>query len=572
MTTISPLRRLAIVVFLVLAAPLTAANEPLLGLVPEGAGFCLVIRDLRDHTAALRESPALAQLAVSPLGLRILAAPELKKLSVVSGQIQQTLGVDGERLRDDIFGDGVVLVYFPGPPNQPEKEQGLLLLRARDPKLLADVCARWDQTQKDSGAVKELSTREHAGAKYWRRVEDKGENFYYLNGPLLAVTSREPLLRRVIERDRRGDGDKPSELGTALTRLDGDGALAVQLINPRAFDAALQAKIAGTSGPSAVALKTWQSYWKAIDGLALSLSIARDGIELRLSISGRPADMPPGARRFLKSASQPSALWQRAPDATLLAVASRIDLAALAEIASDFLPAEGRKEVRGTLDRMAGAALGRDVVAEVLPRLGPDWGLCVLAPRAADRDPLPQGVWALSISNEDGKDDLGPALLGVLNTVAMLAVISNNNSQPAGERLTLKTVVQDGITVKFVTKSNNEPGPRPAFAIKDGYLVLATSPEALQRFTAGTTTTASNDVRLVHVGLRELRQYLKERRSALIGLAAAAQRVAPEEMERRLDNLHAGLDWLKQLDLIQRSETGRVTFLLRLQTERPMRK
>lgn len=562
---------LTVLAALALARPAWTAPEPLLNLVPDGAGFGVLVRNLRSHWADLRAAPLLEELAASPLGARLLAAPELKKVQAAEKRLQQHLGVDFARLRDDLFGDAVVLAFYPGPPGRPDQDHGLLLLRARDPQLLADLCSRLDKAQKESGELTELTEREHKGARYLRRVEAKGEQFYYRNGPLLAFTSREELLHRVIERDRRSPGDPSAPLAVQLGRLGTDEALAVQWLNPRAFDAALQAKIAAARGPEAAVLKTWDIYWKSLDGLALSLALPRAGVELRLALATRTDELPAAARRLLAEAAQPSALWERFPDTALVAVAGRLDLAALAALLGEFLPDDSRKEVRAALDRVAGAALGKDVLTEVLPRLGPDWGLCLVAPPAAEVDPLPLGVWALRVRAGDGGDDVGPALLGVLNTLATLAVVSHNGQAAPADRLALRTAMQDRVEVKYVGRTS-AVGPRPAFALKDGYLVLGTSPEAVRRFAAAAPPPPSDEVPLLRIGLRAWRQYLKERRPALAEYVAARQQVTTAEADQRLDGLASALAWTERLELVQRSSPGQVAWVLRLRTEKPLRK
>ena len=47
------------------------------------------------------------------------------------------------------YGDVVVFAYRPGPPGQPEREQGLALLRARDDALLARLIERINEFERD---------------------------------------------------------------------------------------------------------------------------------------------------------------------------------------------------------------------------------------------------------------------------------------------------------------------------------------------------------------------------------------------------------------------------------------
>src|ERR1700693_5917642 len=104
------------------------ARDELLRLVPDDVGFGLVLQDLRRHSQLFLGSPFMEEFRRSPLGLAIKNAPQTEKLAAVEKLFQTYLHVDGARLRDDIFGDAMILAYRPGPPGKPELEQGLILI------------------------------------------------------------------------------------------------------------------------------------------------------------------------------------------------------------------------------------------------------------------------------------------------------------------------------------------------------------------------------------------------------------------------------------------------------------
>src|SRR5262249_29729912 len=138
----------------------------------------------------------------------IRTAQETQKLLDVEMKLKTGLQLDWARLRDDIFGDAVVLAYRPGPPDKPNQDRDLLLIRARDAKLLADLFDRLNQAQKGSGDLVELEVRQYGGQKYYHRVERKEENYCWLHGPLLVLSTKEEMIRQAIDRDRQaGDGE-----------------------------------------------------------------------------------------------------------------------------------------------------------------------------------------------------------------------------------------------------------------------------------------------------------------------------------------------------------------------------
>src|SRR5712691_7819433 len=217
---------LVLVFFIVPVAVARAATpaDELLRLVPEDVGFCLVVQDLRTHSAAFLQSPFFRRL--SETGFGPAGAPELAKLADVEKEFKKHLNLDWARLRDDVFGDAVVFAYRPGPPGKPDAEQGLVLVRARDAKLLADLVERLNTLQKSSGDLKEVEEREHQGLKYVRRVEKKQESFYYLKGPVLACSSQEKTLRQAIELDQTASVNEEPPIARQMRLLGVERGLA----------------------------------------------------------------------------------------------------------------------------------------------------------------------------------------------------------------------------------------------------------------------------------------------------------------------------------------------------------
>src|SRR5207302_9740502 len=123
--------------------------------------------------------------------------PEAQQLGGLEELLKQHLGIDWPTLRDDIFGDAVVVAYRPAAPGRPDQEQGMIALRAAQPKRLADLVDRFNALQKQTGELKELETLKHQGATYHRRVHAKNTHYYHLRGPLLVVAGSEGMLREV---------------------------------------------------------------------------------------------------------------------------------------------------------------------------------------------------------------------------------------------------------------------------------------------------------------------------------------------------------------------------------------
>lgn len=572
---ISPLRTLLFTASLagLCAVPARAAGprDELLRLVPDDVALCTILQDLRGHSAALSGSPLAAEFRKSWLGIAVSGAPELTRLAEMEKHFKDATSVDWPQLRDEILGDCVVLAYRPGPPGKPEDEQGLLLIRARNGQLLANLIERLNAAQKKSGDLEKLEEREHDGVKYFRRVEKKQvPYFYWMQGAVLAVSPQEAMLQRAIAADKKAapaDKETPP-LARRLSRLGVDKAFLSLWLNPRAFDPELESRAGQAQAAEAAFLKTFLSNWKALDDVAL-YARPEEQLEFGLAVRARPAALSPGLRKFLAAAATPSELWKAFPDDALLAVAGRVDAPALLDTIAEFLPEDARKAFRDVLAR-GNVPFGR-VVKDVLPNLGPDVGFCITAPKTDDKTWLPRVVWALRIRPGSGDVPADQTLLDTINFFANKAVFDYNGKN--SDRLTLKTVTQDKVEVKyFVNEKRFPPGFQPAYAIKDSYLLMTDSPETIRSFKIGAGATAVEEVPLLRASLVTLRGYLKERREPLLDYLAEKNQIAREEAIRRLESLRMGLQFFDRVELTQRATADQFTLTLRIKTSQPLRK
>jgi hypothetical protein len=552
------------VCFVVTSPARAAPRDELLRLVPDDVAFCLVVQDLRGHARALGASPFAEAFRKSPFGAALKDSDEFKKLAGIDAELRKQVGLDAAGIADRLLGDVFVLAYRANPPGKTDQDQGLFLLRARDAGTLADFVERLNRVQKESGDLKAVEERSHSGATYFRREERKGDTFYYVHGPVLAYSSQEAMLRRAIERDR-DKGDAEPAVAKQLRQLGAERALAALWINPRAFDAEMAHNLEQAKGAEAVVQRAFLRYWKALDAAALTLALEKD-VRLTLTLRARTEDLPPAAKRLLAEAACPSEVWDRFPPDALFAVAGRIDPVALLETLGDFQTKEARDALSGALERAFGATSSKDFVREVLPALGPDWGLCLIAPAAAEKGPLPHGLLAVRLRPDKGADE---AVLSAVDFYARFAALSFRNQ---GKAVAPRSLRQDRTEVRYLAGEGAfPPGVQPAYALKDGYLVFASSPEAVRRFGPASSSKSSGEVPLLRLSARGLREYLAERREALVPLAAEKHGLSKEEAGRRLDGLVAGLRLLDRVEISQSSEAGRLSLTLRLQTAQPLK-
>jgi hypothetical protein len=563
---------LATLLLITLSFPAIAASarDDLLRLVPEDVGFCLVIQDLRAHSEAFLRSPFVKKWWESPIGKAIANAPEQKKLAEFETQLKEGLGVTFAQLRDDIFGDAIIFAYRPGGPGKEDREVGLMLVHARDAKLLAEVTSRFNELQKQSGDLKDVLDRAHRGVKYQCRVERHTQNYAYLHGSLLAFSTNETMIQQVIDLEQKTSKDDSPILGH-LRRLGAGQAVAVLWVNPRAFDAAFEEKAKQLHGPEAAIQQAVQNHWRAVDGVALWAKVKESEIDLALAVSAKTDALPAPTRAAFTGEAKPSDVWRGIPDNALLAIGGRFDAAAWNDFLSGLLPEEQRKAVREAARKFAGPALGKNVATDVLPLLGPDWAVCVLTPRTGDKGWFPHTIWALRIQ----PGGIDRALLNALNSLALLAVFAYNGNHQ--DQMTFHAL--DKMDGGYLSNDTEfPPGFQPAFTLKDGFLILASSPDAIGRFNLpspkGTTDrqadAAIREIPLLRISLRDLSQYLSTYQNALVDHIAKKNQVPKTDAANKLEALSQLCQLFNRIELVQRSNSGLLTLTLRVQTAVPL--
>jgi hypothetical protein len=524
-----------------------------------------VIQNLRAHAGALLGSPFVKQWSRSPLASALIATAEWKQVGRSEADLSKLLGVNWPTLRDELLGDAFVFAFRPGAAGKPEQDQGLFLLHARNAKMLANLVHRLNEAQKACKELKALVEIEHRGVKYVRRDEARQSSFYLLRDNILLYTSQEAFLRQAIEQDLTLPAGARPPLARRLQDLSLDTALLAVTLNPRALDEAVAAQAA--DHPAA---RTLAGMWKALEGVGVGVHFDCD-LRLSLTIKARPEALPPAAaRRFLVSSGKASELWSAFPDNAILAVAGRVDSPALYELLSHCLPPAAREKLETSLKHSIGAVLGKDVIREILPALGPDWGLCVTAPPAEGKNWAPRFLFAVKVAAGEASDPVDRALEGGVLLGAQLAVLGNNKTHP-DRPIRLRAVTLDGVKVRYLEGEGTFPaGIRPAFALKAGHLVLASSPDEVARFKLAAVP-AGGTVPLLRLSLKDLRRYLKQRREDLAGIVASRDNLPKEKALEKIDGLTAVLQFFDRIQLTQKTVTGQLTLTLTVQTAQPLK-
>ncbi|MBW3540104.1 MAG: DUF3352 domain-containing protein [Planctomycetes bacterium] len=535
---------------LALATSAACAAESLVALVGSEAGLCLEATGLKRRLLAAAASPLAERLQETGLYREWLAGEDFQKLLRARDELERFTGQGNlERFLGDLFGQSIVVAVYPKGGGD---AAGILLVRAADAAVLEETIAAWNQAEQAS-----LQTFSHAGVEFVRRIpsrsptdrdvpeRDVKTQFYLRRGTLLAVSESDDLIRRTIDLSRTDDAAADPAAAASLAQtpryLRAMDALLLDstvtlFFNPRAWD---RDASRGSEPPADAVLRAWQHCEAVAIGLQLT-----GGIVAETVFQFRQLDADAPWSRFVSSTRGLPEFLQRVPRQALVVWASRLDLAAGERLLTAQLPDEPRQQWERV--KQLSPLLAVDVVNDLLPNLGPNWGLYVVARQA-------------------------PTLLAPVDG---LAAFEFDGSTPAEQRLdaSLETALdragrivsqQTGITLEVHSRSSGANVVRwldglgeyrPAYCVGGGYVVFASAPDLVedfltappesrlphsQEFRRWSSAYFASASQLLFVNVAELHRQLAAHREWLVDAAATtSQTLAAENAGRRLERFH----------------------------------
>ncbi len=556
-----------------LALPARAADNPadtLLKLVPDDTAVCVVVRDLRGHSTRLAESPFVAWLAKSPLGHSFGGEDGLKKLADAQTMLTGVFGITAEQLRDDVLGDAVVFAFTPGSPDKPDSDRSLLLMRPKTPAVLAGLLAKIDAAQIASGEISAVTSRSHKDSTYSRKEKKAGgAEFYALVNGVFAYSGDESAVTGVLDRLA---SPSPSLASASLNRLNADKSLLAVWLNPRAFDPAFAAKVAATKNPNDKhGIETVAAIWKGISDAAVLVDLDQD---LKVTLAARfdPATLPASVRPFLLPAAGGSALASVVPQSAILSVLGRVKTDSFLALADTLTPPAVTPRPREQIEHDLGPIVGKDKLPAVLEAMGPDWGFWAVPPEnGAGWAP----DWTLAIKVGPGKKDQpdpGKSLLSAADAAAQF--IRLNYNQVHNDQIELREEVKDGLIVKSLANPAKFPaGFSPAYSLKSGYFVLASSPNVVGKFQAPSEAPVPTDAdAIVRISAARLRAYLSQHKEPVAAFLAESQGKPLAGVRAELDQFLALLEPFDAADVLLSGKDGVTRLTLRLKTVKPLKK
>jgi hypothetical protein len=568
----TPSVRLAVLVVTLLGVGRAAAapRDDLLRVAPPDAALVVVAQNARDHLKNLSQSPFAEWFPTTRIGAQLLASADFRKAQAGAAEVFRQLGTAPDELLDDVFGDAIVFAFTPGSADNKTAERGVILVRPRKPETLQKVIDQLNDLQKKSGEVKEVVRREHNGVGFFERQRAaEGSEFYFLRGGVFAFSESESEIRGVIDRER--GGNRAPELVDRLTRLGVGDAAVVLLINPRAFDADIRSKVAAANRDEKAFLANFEQVWKALDVAALYLNLGEE-LEAGAVLRFRPDALPAALKPWIVGPRTPSGLWAAVPDNALFAAAGRLKVSELIETVGALVPDDGKNGVRAGVEQIVGSVIGRDILPAVFDALGPDWAIWAAQPANGDGF-LPVVFAALQVRT-DGP--AGPAaakeLAEAIEFGFRAARVAYNVAH--ADQIELRQVADGNTTIRSLVNDKAFPaGFRPSFALKDGYLLLATTPEAIKAFRPpATAPKPGGEALLARFSGTTARAYLLAHRTPLAKFLSDAGAGAEKEVLTHLDQFAAVLELFDRVELLTRGDDTSTRLIVRVTFAKPLKK
>jgi hypothetical protein len=491
--------------------------DPLLELVPADCAAVLTVEDLRDHWNSPAVSRLVANVRAFPFVEAWLDSETFHHFEQSREQIETFLGVTLEQFRDDILGDAFVLALRFDPLARPfgafGQPRGLLLVKPRDPRILAQLIDAFNRAQQDSGELLRVDSRRRGDIAYNVREfpPDSGrpDEFYVdaLDG-IFAVSNSESLLHSIIdskttERAHRAGGTadptkrpektagasgsiQPTLLGLsrfrAVQRRLPAKALAKLFIDPRAKQ---MAPFFGPRTDDDRALAFLERQLTAVDYAGAALTIQESGATVHVVEAFDAPKLDPSIQHWAAHPSSSPTADHPIPPSAIGLLSASIDLSAIHDLVTSVIAVRDRSKLEKFETVLTGLFLGQDVVRRILPALGPKVVAYLDAP-ADDPKPAPDraddflfplvAIVELGREPAPAQPSVAAALENALRTFFALMALDDKRADGRSKLVDR--------TINSVRVTGIDPPIPFAFAVDHAHnqLVLGTSAAAIARY------------------------------------------------------------------------------------------
>jgi hypothetical protein len=453
----------AISLFATDVATAASPRDEVLRVAPADTAIFILVQNARDHYHNLSESPFVQWFPTTTIGKQLFASADLKQLRESGAMIFSELGTTPTALIEDVLGEAAAFAFSPAPPDRPNDERALILIRPRKPEVLAKLIEKMNSLQTRSGELKGIVQKEHAGAIYHERQKPgSGSEFYCFRGDVFAFSSVESEIKAFIDREKATApvSEKTPELLGRMMKLGIANAAGVILINPRALDVEMKAKVAGAKPDEKQFLSRFTEVWSALDSAAIYLSLDKN-LELGVSVRFHPGKLPADVKKWLTGPRNVTTAECLIPNGALFGFAGQVRATELIEMIASLVPREpGKPDVKAWIALVLGPIVGRDKLPLVLDTLGPNWAVWAEPPTKDGI--LPTFVAAVEINGEgETRAKAEKALLQAIEFGFQTARVAYNTKHADQIEVKQEKDPRNGATITTLVNNKFPPGFSP---------------------------------------------------------------------------------------------------------------
>ncbi|MBI1310524.1 hypothetical protein GC176_04385 [bacterium] len=574
-------------------------SEDLFRLVQPDAMVCVHLSEAAENGRRLEQSEFAKRLQASPFWADIADNPQLADLTHAKAALEAVLQRPLREAVESLFGQNVVLAVFASPGSNPNF---VLLLEADSAAAIESAVTAWQAL--DGFQQVEL---EHRGVTY-RSLKKPGRSddhnpVIVQFDRVLVVAQKTERLQRVIDLRLDASADSLATLEPFMDAVTArpEGELVAVHVNPRSLDSAVTSFVGNPQNR----LRSLANAWSRCRWLTLRLVLGTDlqspdemtSDEVRFEVIADYGSQgtPDWWNGWVGLATTQRLPLNRIPQNALLALSGQFSSNSLQTLIRKSLPSDGELPVdaRRVWRVSQGLLLGLDPLTDLLPALGPNWlAYCVPRPTAESSDFPVDALIALDLRPEESnasstppvepgtvpqpslQDALDNALLTGLNLLA-----AEHNSRTTGPVAVLRhKAVAEG-TIRWAEPVSRF---RPAYAVSNNFLLVASSPELCERFLATTSARTKSQSDSEEKSANEPTQYwlarstiarqiLKSHRDWFLW-QARRDRVPDAEASRRLTELDSVLKLADDAEFSASLSDSQIRASLSLSATSPGRK
>ena len=453
-------------------APSLLAAADLLDLVSHDAGACLHVKNLKENLQRIEESEFARRLKETPLYQEWQNGPDAANLRAVAAVVE---GVSGTPLRQSIeqlFGQEFALALYASPGQEP---RGVVLFEADKRGSIDLALGTWDRLEKQHREKRRHHEIEYVASR--KASDPKAEVVWYvILDAIVAISDDETLVKRVIElhsapEDEESIAENPAF--AAVKKRASSADVASLFINPRVWDSHV------ADDPFV------KSAWQRCRWLTLRLVNQNDVMQLDFVADYDSVNAPEWWMKWIDRSAKLKT-GNRIPQEALISLTGHVPTDSLVHLVRQAMRNEDLpKDMQDARRIVAGLMLGADPFNDLLPALGPHWLSYVVSRKPSENQARTFPVDALVAielkpQNEVAEDqpDIRAGLHNTLVAGLNLLAATHNSKTKTG----LSTIRQREVNGTWIRWAGPVALFRPAYAITDDHLVLASSPDLCEEF------------------------------------------------------------------------------------------